>query len=153
MRPTHLIPVTVLLVAGCYGPGLMGWGANGTTFEVMRHDGYIEVTEIGPGPMRGGPTDETAHYTGEREVWESFALRFVTPGIHAAFNSPAGSHSQEIPPDTKWPLSNLATGDVELHDRLYFCVKEPGASEYRFGAYVDGTGGDLLLWFEQLTKC
>lgn len=143
----------LLLLAGCYGRGIMGWGSNGTQFEVMRDDGFIEVTEVGQGPMKGVSPGANAEFTGERTRWDEFGLQFQDPGTHIAFGKPATISSPELPPGKPWPLSNIANGNAELGQRLYFCVEQDPNVERRFGVIIHENFGSYNLWFEAVPLC
>jgi hypothetical protein len=156
MRTAIVAATLLLLLSGCYGPGIMGWGSNGTTFEVAREDGFIEVTAVGRGPMKAVSEGASPEYVDQPSQWDEFALQFELSGMRAAFNAPANRSAQLIPAGRAWPLTNLANGTVRLHDQLYFCHMQADAPPYRFGVAIDSMGGgrvDYNLWFERLPRC
>lgn len=144
------------LLAGCYGPGVMGWGSNGTSFEVDRQEGFVEVTAVGRGPMKPVSSGASPEYEEKPPEWADFALQFESAGVRAAFNYPAGATSPEIPAERPWSLSNVASEPISLGDKMFFCHAAGDAPPYRFGALVSERGSgpvDYNLWFEQLSKC
>lgn len=143
------------LLAGCYGPGIMGWGMNGTSFEVEKEEGFVEVTAVGRGPMKAVSEGASPEYMDEPSQWEDFDLQFEVGGVHASFNAPATNTSKAIPAATPWPLTNLATGPVHLGDRLFFCHERADLEQYRFAALM-GDGPEQAhynIWFDRLPKC
>jgi hypothetical protein len=155
MSAARALLIGAFLVAGCYGPGTMGWGSNGTTFEVERHRGFVQVTEVGKGAMRAGPAGASPQYDGDLTQWDEFSIQFELSGMRVAFNRPADGGSQLIPGGKPWPLTNVANGTVRLGDRLNFCHMEADHPPYRFGVLFGGSGGrvDHNLWFEQVPRC
>lgn len=143
----------LVLLSGCYGRGTLGWGSNGTQFEVMREDGYIEVTVVGKGAMKAVPSGASPEYTGEGTRWDEFGLQFQEAGTHIAFNRSPTASSPELSAGKPFPLSSVATGNAELGQRLYFCVEEDPDVERRFGVIIREGFGGYNLWFESVPLC
>jgi hypothetical protein len=141
------------MVPGCYGKGIMGWGSNGTQFEVERGNGFIEVTIVGNGAMKAVPSGASPEYTGERTRWDEFALQFREPGVRISFERPANRSSSSLSPGKPFPLSLIAIGEAELGQRLYFCADAEPTKERAFGVIIHGSFGGYNLWFERLPLC